>query len=301
MYNIRLLYDVKGWAYYWRCLALQKYAPDDFNVSIGSNYGQAFKEKRHHLVLQLAYSYAKDLRSHMIRGKYKFPLISSYNVGWSYANKWLDGAIKYSDGVIINNYEMWDKYGRHPRTHHISNGIDREIFKVKKPITSREPRVLWCGSKCHSHTKNYESILIPLSKKLAKHKIPVDFKLTDSSGGNRLDQKQMAHWYNTGSIYVCASNTEGTPNTALEAASCGCTVISTRVGNMPELIVDEQNGKLCDTNVDSLLDGIVEAADNLHSWSNAMQESIIPWHWEERSKQYFDYFRKAIKKNEIEI
>ena len=61
-YVIRLLYDVSGWAYYWRCLALQKYAPSDFEVSIGSNYGAALKQKPHDLILQLAYSYAKDLR-----------------------------------------------------------------------------------------------------------------------------------------------------------------------------------------------------------------------------------------------
>jgi hypothetical protein len=103
MYNIRLLFDCPGWAYYWRCLALQKYAPPDFNVTIGSNYGQAFKDVKHDLVLQLAFSYAKDLRNHMNKAGHNFPLISSYNVGWNYANKWLKGTTDHSDHTIINS------------------------------------------------------------------------------------------------------------------------------------------------------------------------------------------------------
>ena len=48
----------------------------------------------------------------------------------------------------------------------------------------------------------------------------------------------MAAWYDTGTVYVVASQFEGTPNPALEAASAGCVVVSTPVGNMPELIRD---------------------------------------------------------------
>ena len=295
MYNIRLLYDVKGWAYYWRCLALQKYAPSDFNVEIGSDYGKAFKEKKHDLVFQLAYSYAKDLRSHMDHAKYTFPLVASYNVGWNYANKWLDSTIKYSDHVIINNYEMWDKSGRKPKTSTISNGVDRTIFRIRKPIELRKARVLWCGSECHRKTKNYDKILLPLAKKLKAHKIACDFKLVNSCGRQRLNQEQMAYWYNTGSIYVVASNTEGTPNPALEAASCGCTVVSTRVGNMPELIVDGKNGYLCDASVDSLFDGIVKAKNNLHTLENNMVDAMEDWDWKNRSKLFYDFFRKLIE------
>jgi len=295
MYHARLLFDVAGWAYYWRAMALTKYAPPDFKVESGSNYGKAFKQSKHDLVLQLAYSYCKDLRHHMDNAGYTFPLISSYNVGWGYANDWLNGVIKYSDQTIINSYDMWDKAGRLPKTKHISNGVDREIFQMKRPINIRPIKVLWCGSKCHRKTKNYDSILVPLSNMLKRFKIPFEFKLVDSMSPTRWNQSQMSYWFNTGSIYVVASNTEGTPNPALEAASCGCTIVSTRVGNMPELIVDGKNGYLCDTNVQSIFNGIKKASQHLHELENNMQESIEPWHWKHRSKEYFDFFRKTIE------
>lgn len=298
MYNIRLLYDVEGWAYYWKCIALQKYAPSNYNASIGSNYGQAFKSKKHDMVLQLAFSYAGDLRKHMNDNNYKFPLVSSYTVGWNYANHWLPPAIKSSDFVIINNKGMWENFGKHPKTKYIPNGVDRDIFNIKKPIKMRTPKVLWCGSTCHRKVKNYDTIIEPLSQKLKKYNIPFEFKLINSVGKQRLNQKQMSYWYNTGSIYLVASKSEGTPNPALEAAACGCTVVSTKVGNMPELIKDGENGYLCDTNIDSLLDGILKAKDNLHYLENNMQNSIQSWDWKIKSKQFYNFFTKVIN-NEI--
>jgi glycosyltransferase involved in cell wall biosynthesis len=294
-YVIRLLYDVQFWAYYWRCLALKKYAPPDFDVSIGSNYGAALKEKSHDLILQCAYSYAKDVRRHISVHKYKTMIVSSYNVGKGYADNWLAPVIRDSDYVIINNREMWERSGKLPKTINISNGVDLSIFNIRKPIELRKPRVLWIGSLTHRRTKNYDTILIPLGNLLKRDGIVYDFKLVDSTGRSRMNQEQMVYWYNTGSIYVVASNTEGTPNPGLEAAACGCTVVSTKVGNMPELIVDGRNGYLCEKNVQSLYNGIKKAVANQKQLAINMQETIKGWDWKERSKQYYDFFRKIIE------
>jgi len=295
MYTLRLLFDVRGWAYYNRCVALQKNAPSDFDVSIGSNYGQAFSQKPHDMVLQLAYNYTKDLRNCLTRHDYRFPLVSSYNIGWGYSNHWLNPVIRDSDKVIINNREMWEKSGKHPKTHPISNGVDRDIFQLRKPIENRKPRILWIGSRFHRKTKNYDRILVPLEKELKKRHISCDFKVVDSVGKNRMTPEQMTYWYNTGSIYVVASSFEGTPNPALEAASCGCTVVSTRVGNMPELIKDGVNGYLCDTSMKSILEGVLKAVENQKELANNMQETIKPWDWKIKTDEYYDFFRKTIE------
>ncbi len=294
-YQIRLLYDVEGWAYYWRCKALQKYAPEDFDVTIGSNYGKQLISTKCDLILQLCYSHAKDVRQFIDKHNLETILVSSYNIGWGYANPWLDPVIKYSDFVIINNKEMWEKSGKHEKTINISNGVDLNTFYIKKPIELRKPRVLWVGSHFHRKTKNYNTILVPLEKLLNKDGIATDFKLTNSHGKYRLTSDQMNIWYNSGTIYVIASNTEGTPNPGLESSAAGCVPVSTRVGNMPELIQDGVNGYLCGTSIDSLYHTIKKAMLNYIELSNNMQTTIKSWDWKVRSVEYYNLFRDLIK------
>ena len=45
----------------------------------------------------------------------------------------------------------------------------------------------------------------------------------------------MAKLYNRIGTLICFSESEGTPNPVLEAAACGRNIISTKVGNVPEL------------------------------------------------------------------
>ena len=294
-YTIRLLYDTAYWAYYWSSLALQKYAPDDFDVDIGNEYTEATKHKRYDLILQNCFSYAAALKKHTMRVSPSTIVCSVYSVGWGYANDWLDLCIRDSDNVIINNVEMWEKHGKRPNTFQISNGIDLGVFGIKKPIELRKtPRVLWCGSKIHRGVKNYDSIIVPLEKMLAKDKIQFDFRLVDSVGPNRMNQSQMNYWYNTGTILVVSSKTEGTPNTLHEGCACGCVPVATRVGNVPEIVTDGVNGFICDTNVQSIYGGIKKAIPRYQEMATAANSTIQGWDWKYKSVEYFDYFRKLI-------
>jgi len=293
-YTIRLLYDCPGWCYFYRCLALQQHAPLDFSVSIGSDYTEPLKQTPHDLILQCAFSYAKEVKNCIIKNDYNTILVSSYTVGYGYANDWLTGCIRDSDFVIVNNVEMWEKYGKHPQTVAISNGVDLNVFHIRKPVELRKPRVLWIGSNFHRSIKNYDSIILPLAKILDRDGIAHDFRLVDSMGRNRMNQEQMSYFYNTGSIYLVASKCEGTPNPLIESSGCGCVPVSTKVGNAPELIKDGYNGYLCDTNIDSLYQGIKKSILNYQTLTTNMQTEIKKWDWKERSKQYYDFFRKII-------
>jgi glycosyltransferase involved in cell wall biosynthesis len=102
----------------------------------------------------------------------------------------------------------------------------------------------------------------------------------------------MADWYNTGTVLVCASATEGTPNPGLEAAACGCTVVSTPVGNMPELIRSGENGYLVERRVDALLEGVRTAVADYPRLARQMLADIQDWGWDRRSAAYFRLFRR---------
>jgi len=295
-YLLHIIYDVDGWAYYHRSVALQKYAPSDFEVTIGQTCAHQLKSKPYDIVLQLCFSSVKPLRELCDREGYKCLIVSSYNVGWGYANKWLTGTLRPSHAVIINNYEMWDKSGRLPNTYHISNGVDREIFKPHGDIDKRKFKALWCGSRFHQQVKGYHDILLPLQRNLRRRGIELELRLTNSGGKDRLTLNQMANWYNSGSVYVIASKTEGTPNPGIESASCGLPVISTHCGNMPELIKNGHNGFICNRDPKSLENSIIMTQSKLKEMSHNMIHEIEPWDWKIRSQEYYSLFRKLLNK-----
>ncbi|MBD3242956.1 MAG: glycosyltransferase [Chitinivibrionales bacterium] len=64
---------------------------------------------------------------------------------------------------------------------------------------------------------------------------------TTKFGHNILSREQYVSLLDTHSIFVCLSSQEGGPLPAMEAMARGCIVLSTRVGQMPELL-DGDNG-----------------------------------------------------------
>lgn len=56
----------------------------------------------------------------------------------------------------------------------------------------------------------------------------------------------MRRFYGALDVFVLSSIREGSPNVVLEAMACGCPVIATNVGGVPELIGDQDSGLLVD-------------------------------------------------------
>jgi len=294
-YNILIVYDVPDWAYYFRAKALMKYAPEDFSVTISSSFEELLNERDFHLVFFLPFSHISQLKEYCNQTGRNPVIVTSFNVGWEYANDWLEQAREHSDAVIINNFQMWDKSGRLPNTFYLPNGVDRDIFKYEVPVENRPPRLLWCGSEFHRKIKGYDDILIPLKEKLKNKGLELDLRLVKSNGPIKYSIQQMAQWYNTGKVYICASLAEGTPNPALEAASCGCTIVSTPVGNMPELIEHGTNGYIVKWNTESFLEHALEAINNQALLTQNMQKAIEAWSWANRSREFYSLFRKLIE------
>jgi glycosyltransferase involved in cell wall biosynthesis len=68
----------------------------------------------------------------------------------------------------------------------------------------------------------------------------------------RLSTTQVAQLYRRSAMLVCASTAEGGPRVTVEAMACSVPVISTRVGIMPDVITDGENGILFDGSADML-------------------------------------------------
>lgn len=300
-HRILIVYDVPGWAYHRRAMALQKYAPPDFEVIIcdaKSLPRSDILQRRFDLVFELDYFQIgtwRRLREQM-PGK-PVPLVVSFNKDHYSKQAEFEHAVLGADIVIINNRLRYDRC-TYRNVVNISNGVDTELFRPLVDVRHRPRRVLYTGSTSSRKGKNYAEVLVPLAKELERrgighHYLPVDHVPSPDI----LTAEQMVWWYNTGQVVVCASRTEGTPNIILEGMACGCVPVMTNVGNAPELIEDRVNGVICEPTVASFMDGVTFAVEHAEQLSEAALATIERggWAWRERSRYFFALFRKAIR------
>ena len=289
--RVHVIYDVKGWAYYHRATALQKHAPEDYRVTLGSKLPDEGRIKGLHLVLVLPPLVNPPAR--LTKHAPRCVVIGAINDGWGWRADRVAARRRTYRYLIFNNWEAYLGYGQPPLAYQISNGVDTDVFRETVPLRQRRPRVLWMASKCHQELKGF-SLVKSLKGRFRELGLGLDMKLVNSQKPP-LTPAEMADWYNTGTVFVVASKADGTPNPALEAAACGTPVVATAVGNMPELIADKHNGVLLPGRTpEAVLKGVQYASKHAQRLSRNMAATITEWSWRRRAARYFDLFDRLI-------
>jgi len=76
-------------------------------------------------------------------------------------------------------------------------------------------------------------------------------------------QQDVAPWMRGMDIFVLASSTESFPNSVLEAMACGCCVVASNVGGVPEVVHDQKTGLLFKTcEADDLVRALLRVVDD---------------------------------------
>lgn len=305
MADLHIVYDVEGWAFSHAARALARHAPPDFQVSIApltdsageSHPGAALGENEPAVLFAMHTRPEKPalLQAQMQARGWQCAVAGAWNAGWPLHAGLFEERYAQVDALLLNNTIAWQRLGGRPRTHLCPNGVDLDIFQTVVSPAVRPPRVLWCGGLHWRRVKGYDDILLPLADRLRSRGFECDFRQVNSRVGVEAGPAEMAAWYNTGSVYVCASTTEGTPNTALEAAACGCALVSTPVGNMPELIRPGHNGYLVERTVAAFEAAITEAYGRREELAARMAPEIASWDWRLRVPAFFAAFRSAIR------
>ncbi len=298
MYSLRIVYDVDGWAWHRQARCLQKFAAADVDVSLAAAVDHATATERlgdtePDIVLVFGSGITRQLRSEIDRRGWATKLVVRWTTGWPDRLPRLATIRELADLIVFNNKDYWHRAGRLPGTSYVSNGVDLDDFRIVRPIETRSPKVLWCGSMLNREHKRYDDLIVPLRDALADRSIDCDLLLVDSFGPGKRTTPEMVEWYNGGTVVVCASKSEGTPNVALEGAACGCTVVSAAVGNMPELIRHRQNGYLVEPTLDAFLDGVQQAIDDYPRLARSMQDDILSWSWKARAAEMYEMLRQA--------
>ena len=170
------------------------------------------------------------------------------------------------------------------------NGIDTSVF-VPGRIGKPEFTIGYSGSHSHDELKGISKYIIP-----AANRSGIKFKAAMLNTETYLPYSKMPDFYKHIDAYVCASSSEGSSLSVLEAASCGKPVISTRVGECSKIIENGINGYLVDRDIDAISDKINILRDNsdlLYTLSKNIRKKVVEEYSWDRVISYWIKFVKG--------
>lgn len=181
--------------------------------------------------------------------------------------------------------------------HYTPNGVDTTFFRpadTPRVRAAGELRVGWAGSLTNqgAEHRGFPNVIEPAVVALPGVKL-----VTAIREQHWRNHDEMLAFYRDIDVYVCASRSEGTPNPCLEAAACGVPLVTTAVGNMPELIVDGDNGCFFDGTVPGLIHCLATLRDSpalTSQWAARIRRSIEAWDWRHQSENYVRMFDAAL-------
>src|SRR5712692_6697863 len=216
------------------------------------------------------------------RGKLLVGITSNWELERRLRREGLRVLRKWSRAVFVNNLSLYDEYrpSFDVPVFYTPNGVDTEFYHPTLPkAPSPRLRVGWAGSLTNREPgyRSYHELIAPAVKAVE------GAELVAAAREDRWrSPDEMREYYRSLDAYVCASRTEGTPNPCLEAAACGVPLLTTRVGNMPELVRHGVNGFFIEHNREDLTDKLRTLRDSPAlrlALSKQVHEAIQSWDW----------------------
>ncbi len=280
--RVLTFYDIKGWAWWNRINNIARNQPEDIVID-SLNIRRDFNHKQYDFIMVFD-SFLTDIILRVPREKLILGCSCPKKI-----NAFLKDLTRYQPlAGFVNNKEMYDFSKNHYKMFYCPNGVDEDLFRPEmyKPANLT---ACWVGNSEHFVNKGLEQI------KQACEKAEITLLTYDLSENKillpHIDLRNKIYY--RANFYICFSECEGTPNPALEALSCGLPVITTRVGNMPEIIVNGFNGYFIDRNEASLFDAIhILKNSDLRKMSVNSRNSILNgWTWRNHSRNYTKMLR----------
>ncbi|MHC4386859.1 MAG: glycosyltransferase family 4 protein, partial [Planctomycetota bacterium] len=179
------------------------------------------------------------------------------------------------------------------------NGVDTDFYVPASPSADTQTlKVGWAGSvKNHGDKRGYHEFIVPAIEKSDGVEL-----LTAAREEKWRNTEQMRQFYRQLDVYICASRTEGTPNPCLEAMACGVPVVTTYVGNMPELIKPGDNGLFIERDVRDIAEKIQRLRDDrdfLNQLRQGARTTIQNWDWSVQAQNYQKMFERMLKSDTV--
>jgi glycosyltransferase involved in cell wall biosynthesis len=259
----RLISEVKGWGGWVRAKYIRKYLMDeyDFNLLDADEFNEWEEISEdlpkydlyyflfHTMLVKKSVKRLLDTDAKVVTIVTGFPTLKNLfyarNRNKERARKTFLKVANKCAAVYANNRKSLEdlRYIYDPRkTGYLPRGVDPNVFYPMTTTFNRKNdentfTIAYVGKPVPE--KGLREIIMPACEQAS-----VRIIFNDRNYENALSPAQMNQFYNKADAYLVASTIDGTPNPALEAASCGKPIVANEIGNMPEFIKDGWNGFL---------------------------------------------------------
>jgi glycosyltransferase involved in cell wall biosynthesis len=265
--------------------------------------------RRHRIQLVHSFDVPSDIFATPVARWYRVPAVVSSQLSYrSMYPAWRRAALKLtdwlSDRIVINSQAVGESLRRSAgfpsrKLYLCYNGVNPSDFYPGMGIRvpEFEGASLIVGSICVMRPEKRMDWLLEAFAEVARTNPGLRLLLVGSGPEtprltelrDRLGLREICHleptrpnaadWMRGMDIFVNASSIESFPNSVLEAMACGCCVIGSKVGGIPELITHEQDGLVFDsTSLADLTDKIRTAVSESELRERMRQQATVTAH-----------------------
>lgn len=201
---------------------------------------------------------------------------------------WASTAKAIHANSVLLQKEFAEHLGR--PVYYVPNGVDEQFYRRQRARRSEKLVAGWVGK------PNLRKGLIIVRE--ACEKAGVELKYVERNYKTALSSEEMREFYQDIHVLVVASDMDGTPNPALEAAACECVVVSNSIGNMPEFIDYGVNGFFVEREAASIAGALRELAADVPraiEMGRAARATVDrDWTWAKMAQNYARMWRETV-------
>lgn len=298
--RVAIIADVRNWAWARKAEQLRLHLSDRFEIEIACLYASprpdplpkgcdlynTFEvfQARH---LPAGLPYVTGMTAHVWQSWEK-------QHGPGTVQKWASGALAFHANSLLLEAEMRALLAR--PICYVPNGVDEGFFRRTRPHPTTSKLVVgWVGKP----NPRKGSDIVAEACRLAG----VELRTVERTHRNALTPERMREFYQDIHVLAVASDMDGTPNPALEAAACGVAIVSNRIGNMPEFIQDGVNGRIVERTAASLAGALsaITSAAAVRMGEQARATVEADWTWRHMAPAYATMWTDALRASRTEV
>lgn len=281
--RILAFYDYKGWAWWHRLRHIRRHLPPDISMDIREVY-EDFSPAQYDFLMVFE-EYLLPLLRHIPVERIIAGSSCARIAGEACSAQMRNQCL----ALVFNSLEMFRMADPGRRAYCCQNGVDEELFSPA-PTSPEIFTACWIGN----GNSICEKGLNIIQAACAQAGVPLICRDQARERDTLRQEELRDNYYRKASVYICASRWEGTPNPALEALACGLPVISTPVGNMPEILKDGYNGFLVERTAESIAAALCRLRNMEQNVlrANARNSVMDGWTWKQQTQKYVAMFRE---------